>query len=88
MHHKLFIAMVTIFAPLSFFEQPLTELPNNCDVPYRIGLYLNETSGYRKTMGQEACDGNTTSLVAECWGQGDLPSQKRYCTAMDQENSF
>ena len=88
MQHKLFIAMLSIFAPFSFVEQPLTEVPNNCEAPYRIGLYLNGTSGYRVTPWQEDCGGSTAALVAECWEVGDLPSQKRYCTTMDQGNSF
>ncbi len=88
MQHKLFFAMLSLFAPFSFVEQPLTEVPNNCEVPYRIGLYLNGTSGYRAIPGQEDCGGSTAALVAECWEAGDLPSQKRYCTAMDQGNSF
>ena len=88
MQHKLFIAMVSIFVPFSFVEQPLTEVPNNCEAPYRIGLYLNGTSGYRATSGQRGCGSSTAALVVECWDAGDLPSQKRYCTVMDQENSF
>ena len=88
MQHKLFIAMVSIFVPFSFVEQPLTEVPNNCEAPYRIGLYLNGTSGYRATSGQGACGSSTAAIVVECWEAGDLPSQKRYCTAMDQGNSF
>ena len=83
MNHKLFIAMISIFAPLSFVEQPLTEVLNNCEAPYRIGLYLNGTSGYRATTGQEDCGGSKAVLVADCWESGDLPSQKRYCTAID-----
>ena len=86
--HKIFIAMISLFAPLSFIEQPITEMPNNCGAPYRIGLYLNETSGYRAITAKEGCGGRTAALVAECWEAGDLPSQKRYCTAMDQGNSF
>ncbi len=88
MQHKLFIAMLSIFAPFSFVEQPLTEVLNNCEAPYRIGLYLNGTSGYKATPGHEDCGVSTAALVAECWEVGDLPSQKRYCTAMDQGNSF
>ena len=88
MTHKLFIAMVSIFAPLSFFDQPLTEVPNNCEVPYRIGLYLNGSPGYRITTGQNDCGGSSIASVSECWESGDLPSQKRYCMAMDQENPF
>ena len=80
--------MVSIFAPLSFIEQPLTEVPSNCEAPYRIGLYINGNSGYRATTGQEDCGRRKAALGAECWEAGDLPSQKRYCTAMDQENSF
>ena len=87
MHNKLFIAIFSIFAPLSFVEQPLIDMPNNCEAPYRIGLYLNGTSGYRATSGQGACGSSTAALVVECWEVGDLPSQKRYCTVMDQENS-
>ncbi len=88
MHHKLFIVMVSIFAPLSFVEQPLADVPHNCEAPYRIGLYLNGTSGYRATMDQGDCGSSKAALVTECWGAGDLPSQQRYCTAMDRGNSF
>ena len=86
MQHKLFIAMVSIFLPFSLIEQPLTETSNNCEAPYRIGLYLHGTSGFKTTSGREGCGENTAALVADCWEAGDLPSQQRYCTAMNQEN--
>ncbi|KGG14859.1 hypothetical protein [Prochlorococcus sp. MIT 0603] len=79
--------MLSIFAPFSFIEQPLIEVSNNCVTPYRIGLYLG-TSGYRATTSHEDCAATKAALVADCWEAGDLPSQKRYCSNLNQENYF
>ena len=80
MRRKILITLLFIFVPIAFIEQPKSNSSVKCnDTNNRIGLFLTDTSGYKSTNNLLACKESDIVLIKNCWEEGDLESQKRYC---------
>ena len=79
MRRKLLITIIIIFGPIAFLEHPSSNSSVKCQNKNNIGLFLPETSGYKTINSLLDCTKNSSVLVNDCWEDGDLASQMRYC---------
>ncbi len=89
MHKKILIMLLIVFTPIAFFEQQKHNKASEIDNEKFHSLNLMDKNNHQITnrLGiliiADLFDANKKNRVEikSCWEQGDLVSQKRYCSS-------
>ena len=85
MHKKLFLTIFLLFAPIAFLDQTNSNSQISCKSKNNIGLFLTDTAGYKPINELLNCSEKQTLLIKDCWQEGDLASQKKYCNSIETD---
>ena len=83
MHKLLLTTIIILFGQIIFLEKANSKNEINCNINNK--LFHSETKIYDPLNNLLNCTESKTVLVKNCWEEGDLASQKRYCFSKEHE---
>ena len=80
MRLKIFLSSLFFTIPIAFLNGSFESAEALCQKQV-VGLYFPETSGYKSIIRTKRCNSKKAEFVQveNCWEEGDLLSQRRYC---------